>query len=96
MTNEVTNILGYRLAKSVEISLNQVLTNGGEMIDLSRMNHENNYWNMTLLQDPFVSKDFISFILDGTFHSSNSFMEQRTQEFPLMPIFVGEPSSVKV
>ena len=76
VTNELTSILGFQLAKAVEVSLNQVLSDGGEMVDLSRMNRNNNYWNITLLQDPIVSDDFVSFVLDGSFHSSSSIMNK--------------------
>ena len=76
VTNELTSILGFQLAKAVEVSLNQVLSDGGEMVDLSRMNRNNNYWNITLLQDPIVSDDLVSFVLDGSFHSSSSIMNK--------------------
>ena len=68
------------------------------MVDLSRTNRNNNYWNMTLLQDPIFKREFVSFVLDGSFHSSDSILkrEQERYEFPLMPIFVGNPSKVKV
>ena len=79
MTSELTNILGWRLAKSVEVSLNEVLSSGGEMVDLSRMNRNNNYWNMTLLQDPIFKPEFVSFVLDGSFHSSKSILNTEQQ-----------------
>ena len=72
MTDELTSILGWRLAKAVEVSLNQVLASSGDMVDLSRTNRNNNYWNMTLLQDPIFSPEYVTFVLDGSFHSSDS------------------------
>ena len=93
---ELTNVLAWRLAKSVELSLNGVLSRGGEIIDVSAANN-NNYWNMTLLSDPVFTPDFVSFVLDGSFHSSNSIQKkEKTQEFPIMPLFVGDPSETKV
>ena len=98
MTNELTSILGWRLAKAVEVSLNQVLASSGDMVDLSRANRNNNYWNMTLLQDPIFNPEYVTFVLDGSFHSSDSFLKrgQENYEFPLMPIMVGDPNQVKV
>lgn len=90
VTNELTNIIGWRLAKSVEVSLNQLLSSGGEIVDLSRTNRDNNYWNITLLQDPIFKPKFVSFVLDGSFHSGNSILNvgesQHYHEFPKMPI----------
>ena len=94
---ELTNVLAWRLAKSVELSLNGVLSRGGEIVDVSDTNNSN-YWNMTLLSDPVFTPNFVAFVLDGSFHSSNSIQKkvEKTQDFPLMPLFVGDPQDTKV
>lgn len=49
---ELTNMLAWRLAKSTEESLNQILATGGDIIDFSQMGSTNNIWNATLIDTP--------------------------------------------
>ena len=91
---ELANVMAYRLSKSVEFSLNNQLSKSGDLIDLDRSG--GNYWNVTLLADPVFQPDYISFVLDGSFHSSNSLLRSEQgepPEFPKMPVFVGSPNS---
>ena len=69
---ELANVMAYRLSKSVEFSLNNQLSKSGDLIDVDRSG--GNYWNVTLLADPVFRPDYISFVLDGSFHSSNSLL----------------------
>ena len=89
-------MLAWRLAKSVEVSLNQVLSRSGEVVDLSWRHHTlNNYWNVTLLEDPIFAPEYISFVLDGSFFSGSNLIQkngvERAYDFPRMPVFVGTP-----
>ena len=93
---ELSNVLAKRLAKSVEESINQVLVRGGEIVDLGQSKHSANFWNVTLLEDPLFTPNYISFVLDGSYHSNINGKEAQEQ-FPLMPVYVGNPKEpVKV
>ena len=97
---ELANVMAYRLSKSVEFSLNNQLSKSGDMIDVDPSG--GNYWNVTLLADPVFQPNYISFVLDGSFHSSNSLLRNEQArnteppEFPRMPVFVGSPNSSTV
>ena len=61
---EISNILAWRLAKSVEILINQTLLKEGKKIDV-----EYGRLNTTLLYDPIFYKKTLVFPLDGSFVS---------------------------
>ena len=48
---ELTNVMAWRVARSVEVELNKFLSSGGQFVDLSQNqnNDSGNYLNMTLL-----------------------------------------------
>ena len=93
---ELTNVLAYRLAKTVEESLNEILEKDGDIINLGSTIQENsNYWNITLLEDPQFTQHYISFVLDGSFQTmirspaKREIINESPLEFPRMPIYVG-------
>ena len=71
--NEIVNVVAWRLARSVEDSLNQVLihSNSGEIGDIKSGSSITNYWKVNLLQDPIFYPTYVSFVLDGTFRAIN-------------------------
>jgi len=71
---EIVNVVAWRLARSVEESLNQMLmrNSSGEIVDLSSSKGSvTNSWNVTLLRDPIFEPTYVSFVLDGSFYQSN-------------------------
>lgn len=71
---EIVNVVAWRLAKSVEESLNQMLmrNNSGEIVNDSSNNNKDqssitNIWNVELLRDPIFEPTYVSFVLDGSF-----------------------------
>ena len=71
---EIVNVVAWRLAKSVEESLNQMLmrNNSGEIVNDSSNNNKDqssitNILNVELLRDPIFEPTYVSFVLDGSF-----------------------------
>lgn len=71
---EIVNVVAWRLAKSVEESLNQMLmrNNSGEIVNDSSTNNKDhssitNIWSVELLRDPIFEPTYVSFVLDGSF-----------------------------
>ena len=103
---ELTNMLAWRLAKSVEETLNTLLLSHGEIIDLNSKDNQANYINATLIVNPIFNDGFISFPLDGnvlsTYTPTRGKKNQTEQveapptNFPLMPVFVGDSDDVQV
>ena len=99
-------MLAWRLAKSVEETLNNLLVSNGEIIELSNKEQQANYINATLIQNPIFNKGFISFPVDGnvlnTYTPTRGKKNQTEQHdvpapnFPLMPVFVGDSDDVQV
>ena len=75
---ELTNMLAWRLAKSVEDTLNNLLVTNGEVIDVTQQ--QSTYLNATLLQDPIFNKGFISFPVDGKFLLSGDVNQKSKKE----------------
>ena len=74
-----------------------MLIRESEIVDFGQKSNPN-YWNVTLLEDPLFSPDYISFVMDGSYHTESSKNGRKDQtEFPLMPIYVGDhKDTVKV
>ena len=98
-------MLAWRLAKSVEETLNSLLEANGEIIDIYDTDKQANYVNATLVQDPIFNKGFLSFPIDGSFISVTNPLKTKKdqstetseqQDFPLMPVFVGDLSSDQI
>ncbi len=69
-----------------------MLIRESEIVDLGSQKNNANYWNVTLLEDPLFTPDYISFVLDGSFYTESSLSGKKDQiEFPLMPVYVGDP-----
>ena len=73
-------MIAWRMSKSVEENLNSMLSQGGEQVDLSKSN--DNFWNATLLSQPIFQPDYISFVVDGLFHSGNNLKRDTEQTQP--------------
>jgi hypothetical protein len=63
---ELSNILAWRLAKSVEVAINQNLIKAEQKIDFDGYGR----LNTTLVSDPIFYKNTLAFPLDGSFISS--------------------------
>ena len=74
-------MLAWRLAKSVEETLNNLLINNGEVLEVHTQ-FKQNYVNATLLQDPIFNKGYVSFPLDGSFIMPPSKRKNVTVEQP--------------
>ena len=82
-------MLAWRLAKSVEESINQLILSNGDTVPL--LANDEGYLNVSLVSDPvFVadkeSKHYLSFPLDGSFSSKAK--ASTATEFPKMPVYV--------
>ena len=81
---EISSILAWRLAKSVEILINQTLLEQEKSLDIQYA-----ILNTTLIADPIFYKNTLVFPLDGSFISlkgADSFEDP--EPFARMPIFV--------
>ena len=67
---EIVNVVAWRVAKSVEETLNQILIQNtqGEVSDAKM----SNVWNIKLLQAPVFKTNYVSFILDGQVKTINN------------------------
>lgn len=99
LRQEVSQMLAWRFTKSIEKTLNMLITSNGEYIDLSvpmsSVPQHVSYLNATLMQNPIFNKGFISFAIDGSFVYSGANgrldnMDEEVADFPLMPVFVGD------
>ena len=82
-------MLAWRLAKSVEESINQILLSNGGSVPL--LNEDDGYLNVSLVSDPIYVADYLSFPLDGSFStkvSTNGKSSTGTADYPKMPVFV--------
>lgn len=79
---ELSNILAWRLAKSVEVSINQNLIKEGKKVDIDSYR-----LNTTLIGDPIFVKNALVFPLDGSFIGSQSSVDS-TEEYAQMPVFL--------
>lgn len=93
---EISNMLAWRFSKSIEKTLNMLISSNGEYIDLSSEGSRG-YLNATLLQNPIFNKGFVSFPIDGSFVIPQFAKNKRdpaeggeAPDFPLMPVFVGD------
>jgi hypothetical protein len=80
---DLSNILAWRLAKSVEETLNQMLLSGGTIVGLA-----DTHLNATLVSDPIFSNGLMAVPLDGTFSNSKGSSLPLSAETSL-PISVG-------
>ena len=86
---ELTSMLAWRLAKSVEESINQILISNGGSVPL--LEEDEGYLNMSLVSDPIYVADYLSFPLDGSFSrkvSTNGKSSSGATDYPKMPVFV--------
>lgn len=68
--NEVANILGRKISKTFEDSLNAMLYNGPSILNV--MGDDQIFLNYTLTGDPVFNKDYMTVPFDGTFmHTIN-------------------------
>jgi len=63
--NELANMLAWRMAKSVEESMNTMMTASAGFIELPGA--ENVFLNATMLGDPVFHDDYLSILMDGSF-----------------------------
>ena len=63
-------MVAWRVARSVEESLNQILMRGstGEISDATT----SNFWDIKLLQAPVFNPNYVSFVLDGQVKTQSS------------------------
>ena len=66
---EITNMLGWRAAKSSEEALNKILFDQGEMLPLNQ--DRTIHLNTTMVSDIRYNPGFFTVALDGTFASQN-------------------------
>lgn len=78
---DLANILAWRLAKSVEDTLNLTLMQGGTVVGLA-----DTKMNANLVADPIFRKGLIAMPVDGTFNNINE--PSQAYELPFMPISV--------
>lgn len=85
-------MLAWRLAKSVEESINQALLSNGDTVPLLAENKGN--LNVKLVADPVFGEDYISFPMDGSFSDCETTSDSSTT-FPKMPVYVSNTNDVQ-
>lgn len=87
---ELTSIMSWRLAKSVQETINQVMLTSNHMLDMPIA-----YLNMTLIEPPIYGEDRLTFVIDGSFlensalpHLKRSESVTKQPDFLPIPIFV--------
>ena len=90
-------MLAWRLAKSVEESINTILVSSGGSVPL--LTEGEGYLNLSLVSDPIYVDEYLSFPLDGAFSrkvSTNGKSSSGTTDYPKMPVFVRTEDSGQV
>jgi len=89
---ELAQMLSWRLAKSVEESMNSFLLSGGGLVEI--LGTKGAFMNTTLTGDPVFHADYMSLPIDGSILQSNNgggassvVPIQRSSQFPQMPTF---------
>lgn len=67
--NELTNMLAWRMAKSVEESMNTMMLSKAGIVAFP--DFDNVYLNATMLSDPIFEKDYIAIPIDGSISMKN-------------------------
>jgi len=67
--NELANMLAWRMAKSVEESMNSLMLSKAGVVQMPNIN--NVYLNATMLSDPIFEKDYITIPIDGSISMQN-------------------------
>jgi len=80
---DLSNILAWRLAKSVEETLNQMLLSGGTIVGLA-----DTHFNATLVADPIFRDGLMAVPIDGTFSNSQE-SGLSSSDHTSLPISVG-------
>lgn len=68
--NEMANMLAWRMAKSVEESMNTMMLSKSGVVRIPHFEHV--YLNTTMLADPMFEKDYITIPIDGSVLMKNS------------------------
>lgn len=82
---DLANMLAWRLAKSVEDSLNEIILDKGQNIPIPPVQVK---INTTLIGEPIFKNGLLAVPLDGTFSSFNQAAPD--VEFAPLPIFIGD------
>jgi hypothetical protein len=82
---DLANMLAWRLAKSVQESLNQIILDKGQNIPIPPVQVK---INTTLIGAPIFKNGLLAVPLDGTFSSYNQAAPD--VEFASLPIFIGD------
>ena len=89
--NELANMLAWRMAKSVEESMNTMMTASAGFIELPGVS--NVFLNATMLGDPIFHSDYLSILMDGSFvtqDTKNNMKASDEQKHWPMPAFIGK------
>lgn len=81
---DLSNILAWRLAKSVEETLNQMLLSGGTVVGVDNID-----MNARMVSDPIFRKGLMAVAIDGTFSKSDS-NDAKLDTETMLPISVGD------
>ena len=82
---DLANMLAWRLAKSIQESLNQLISDKGQNIPIPPVQVK---VNTTLIGEPIFKNGLLALPLDGTFSSYN--VTSPDVEFAALPIFIGD------
>ncbi len=82
--------MAWRLAKSVEQSLNQLLLREGKQIKIEDLFCR---MNTTLTGDPVFYEGILAFPLDGTFINTEGHSIPLEPTLPNLPLFISESTS---
>ena len=71
---ELTSIMSWRLAKSVQETINQMMLTSNHMLDMPIA-----YLNMTLIEPPVYGEDRLTFVVDGSFLENSALPHLKRQ-----------------
>lgn len=78
--NELANMLAWRMAKSVEESMNTLMMTRAGIVPMPEL--DNVFFNATMLSDPIFEKDYITIPIDGTISMRNSNDQHKAGSMP--------------
>ena len=83
---ELTSIMSWRLAKSVQETINDMMLTSNHMLDMPIA-----YLNMTLIEPPLYGEGRLTFVVDGSFLENSALPHLKRQQESPQPAFVPIP-----